>query len=115
MTAAFGESWIKHRVPGDIRKGWEDKRGRARDAGEQERPLISYADFADYVVIITRRDNWDAVFKPVFRRAESVRESFQRLYPLRIATMHARSISQDDELFLYVEVKRLLSAIGVTI
>jgi len=65
------------------------------------------------VTIITRRDNWEAVFKPIFCRAESVIESFQRLYPIRICTMHARVITQDDELYLYVEVKRLLAAIGI--
>lgn len=72
-------------------------------------------DFAHYLPIIVRRDNWEAVFAAVFRRQESVTESFQRLYPLRVATMHARLITQDDELYLYVEAKRLLSAIGITI
>ncbi len=42
-----------------------------------------------------------------FRREEDVRESFQRLHPLRIATMHARLLTQDDEVFLSVEVKRI--------
>jgi hypothetical protein len=51
------------------------------------------------------------VFAPVFRRAESVRESFQRLYPIRLCTMHARIVTQDDELYLFVETKRILSAI----
>lgn len=35
---------------------------------------------------------WNAVFKPVFGRPEDVRESFQRLFPVRIATMHARLV-----------------------
>lgn len=63
--------------------------------------------------IITKRDNWEDIFKPFFGRAESVMESFQRLYPIRICTMHARLITQDDELYLYVETKRILSAIGL--
>ena len=90
-----------------------DKRQKALDFGEPERPLIAYADFTDYVTIITRKDNWKAVFEDVFRRAESVTESLQRLYPIRICTMHARLITQDDELYLYVETKRILAAIGV--
>jgi hypothetical protein len=65
------------------------------------------------VPIITKRDNWEDIFKPFFGRAESVMESFQRLYPIRICTMHARLITQDDELYLYVETKRILSAIGL--
>ncbi len=113
MTAAFGEHWTRHRAPGEIRKSWLEKQQRARDDGEPDRPLIAYADFTDYVRIIMRRDNWDEVFKPVFRRQESVQESFQRLYPIRICTMHARIITQDDQLYLYAETKRILSAIRV--
>ena len=70
-------------------------------------PLISYADFSDYEKIICRRDNWRLVFGSFFGRMESVRESLQRRYPIRICTMHARPITNEDELLLYVEVKRL--------
>jgi hypothetical protein len=115
ITMAFGDDWIKQRVPGEIWKTWHDKRERAREAGEWVWPLIAYADFAHYLPIIIRKDNWEAVFRPVFQRRESVPESFQRLYLLRIATMHARPITQDDELYLYVEAKRFLSAIGIVI
>ncbi|MCK1744298.1 hypothetical protein IVA80_26620 [Bradyrhizobium sp. 139] len=87
---------------------------RVREVSRYGR-LSLMRDFAHYLPIIVRRDNWEAVFAAVFRRQESVTESFQRLYPLRVATMHARLITQDDELYLYVEAKRLLSAIGITI
>lgn len=75
--------------------------------------LIAYADFSDYVPIVTRRDNWNDVFAPIFGRKESFQESFQRLYLIRICTMHARMISQDDELYLYVETKRILTSISI--
>jgi biotin-(acetyl-CoA carboxylase) ligase len=113
MKAAFGERWSKSQVPGDIRKAWLDKQQKARDHGEPELPLIAYSDFSDYVPIITRKDNWDTVFKPIFKRPMLVQESFQRLYPIRICTMHARLITQDDELYLLVETKRILKAIGI--
>lgn len=114
MVEAFGDNWTKHRVPADIRNAWLKKRQKALDNGESEQRLIAYADFTDYVPIITRKDNWRDVFASFFKRPTSVQESFQRLYPIRICTMHARLITQDDELYLYVEVKRILSAIGVT-
>ena len=63
------------------------------------------------VSVITRRDNWRQLFQCCFERPEAVRESFQRLYPIRRDTMHARFVSQDDELLLYVEVKRIMRAI----
>ncbi len=112
MTAAYGPDWIKHYVPGEIRERWVEKKKKAEHSGEKDWPLIAYADFTDYVPIIIRSDNWASVFKPVFGRAESVRESFQRLYPIRLCTMHARLITQDDELYLLVETKRILRAIN---
>ena len=39
-----------------------------------------------------------------------VRETFQRLYPIRLDTMHARP-KQDDELLLYVETRRFMKVI----
>jgi hypothetical protein len=111
MSAAYGDNWIKQRVPGPIWQGWAEKQERARSEGRPVEPLIDYAEFGDYVQIITRADNWDAVFKGVFVRTASVIESFQRLYPLRNDTMHSRIISQDDELFLLAETRRIQRAI----
>ena len=72
---------------------------------------IAYADFTDYERVICRSDNWREIFTTFFDRPESVRESFQRLYPIRLDTMHARPITQDDELLLYVETQRLVKVI----
>ena len=113
MRAAFGDNWIKHQVPGDIRKAWREKQDTAREHGDEPRPLIEYADFTDYEIIIVRNDNWNSVFRGAFRNKDSVRESMRRLYPIRLSTMHSRLISQDDELYLLAEVKRILKAIGV--
>lgn len=115
MKAIFGENWIKQQVPENIRRRWLEKQQMAKDNGGPDWPLIAYTDFSDYVPIITRKDNWEKVFKPIFRRSAFVQESFQRLYPIRICTMHARLITQDDELYLYVETKRILTAIGIVI
>lgn len=115
MRDMFGDQWITHRVPGDLSKKWREKQQIAREKGDGDHPLIAYADFTDYLPVITQRNNWNDVFEPVFRRKESVTESFYRLFPLRLSAMHARIITQDDEIYLYVEVKRLLRAIGVEI
>jgi hypothetical protein len=97
-----------------MRDEWVRKRGIAVSRGETERPLIEYADFTDYKAIIERGDNWQDVFRHVFGRQEDVRESFQRLFPVRICTMHARVVTLDDELFLIAETTRLLRAIKKT-
>ena len=110
MTATVGVNWIKHRVPGDMRQRWMDKQARAVEEGEAKHPLIAYADFTDYVPIIVRKDNWNQAFVSIFRRKSLIQESLQRLYPIRVCTMHARIITQDDELYLHAETTRLLSA-----
>lgn len=105
MTEAFGADWAKHRLPNGLYDQWQEK--KAVETGGPEMPLISYADFTDYERIICKSDNWRVVFRGFFGKPESVRESLQRLYPIRVCTMHARPITKEDELLLFVEVKRL--------
>lgn len=114
MYKAYGETWMKQRLPPGMLASWRDKREAAVKAcvvGAADCPLIDYADFSDYLQIIERRDNWREVFKGIFGRPEDVRESFQRLFPVRIATMHARFVTLGDELLLVVEMRRLMRAI----
>lgn len=117
MRLAVGERWQKQRVPGNILAAWKEKKGKALDDGTPgvslATSLIAFADFTDYLPIIVRKDNWDQVFQPIFRRKTNIEESLQRLYPIRITVAHARLITQDDELYLATEVRRILSAIRV--
>lgn len=112
MTAEFGASWIEHQTPGDIADKWKQKKTTAMEKGETEQPLIAYADFSDYLPIIERGDNWNRIFKAVFSRKTDVQESFVRLYPIRICTMHARIITLEDELLMKVETRRVRKAFG---
>ena len=109
MRVRFGPEWIDLRIPEDMKTQWHER--QSHDKGTVKWPLIAYADFTDYVTIITKRDNWRDLFKEIFPTKDSVQESFQRLYPIRLATMHARPITQNDEVYLYVETKRILSVV----
>lgn len=111
MARAFGADWPERRLPNGMYDQWREKKRKAQQAGAAEWPLIAYADFTYYALVICRADNWREVFAVFFGRRESVRESFQRLYPVRLDTMHARPITQDDELLLYVEARRLMRMI----
>ena len=106
MECAFGENWIEDRIPPEIVKEWKNKQKAARNKGEPPQPLIAYADFTDYERIILNKKYWP-VFVPFFRRKTSVQESLQRLHPIRVCTMHARFITQEDELYLLAETQRL--------
>lgn len=111
MTKAFGADWPKRRLPNGLYEAWQEKKRKAKEAGGREWPLVAYADFTDYERVICRSDNWREIFAAFFGRPERVRESFQRLYPIRLDTMHSRPITQDDELLLYVETRRLVKVI----
>lgn len=111
MTAVFGAEWPKHQLPNGVYDQWRERREAAVKAGRHPMPLVAYADFNDYERVICKKDNWSQVFSAYFGRPESVRESFQRLHLIRLDTMHARPIGQDDELLLYVEVRRLVRVI----
>jgi hypothetical protein len=112
MSAEFGESWIERQTPGDMADKWKEKKAKAMKQRETEQPLIAYADFSDYLPIIERGDNWSRIFKTVFNRKSDVQESFVRLFPIRICTMHARIITQEDELLMKVETRRVRKAFG---
>lgn len=111
MQSAFGDKWMKQNICNIMFDAWKSKQAKAKSSGYTEQPLINFADFSDYIKIIERRDNWNRVFKHVFTRKEDVSESFQRLFPVRIATMHARIITREDQLMLLLETKRVLKAI----
>jgi hypothetical protein len=112
MTVAFGDTWMRRQLPANMLDRWLEKRDFAVKAGQPEFAPIDYADFTDYIQIIERSDNWAKAFKDVFRRKEDVRESFNRLFPLRVSTMHSRIITKDDRLLLYVESKRIRRTIS---
>ena len=112
MSQAFGPKWMKQRVPGPLLAQWRERQRIAMEHGQDELPLIEYADFTDYKAIIERNDNWTEVFKAIFVRRDDITEAFQRLFPLRLAVAHMRVLTLDDQLLLQVETKRMLKAIA---
>lgn len=111
LEAHFGEKWMKQQVPSETLKAWKEKREKAIHSGQAPGLLLDFADFTDYKKIIERSDNWEKVFKTVFGRKEDIQESFMRLQPVRITTMHSRVVTKEDYLLLLVEAKRVLVAI----
>lgn len=111
MTAKYGKDWARHKLPNGLYDQWLEKQQNANHGEAKVYPIIAYADFRDYESVICKKDNWREVFHVVFTRMEDVRESLQRLYPIRIITMHARQITRADELILYIEARRITEAI----
>lgn len=110
MTDQYGPDWPRKRLDPKLYEQWEFKKQRAESSG-LNLTFIEVADFTDYETIICKRDHWREIFEARFKKKESVRESLQRLQPIRLAAMHARIVTKEDELYLSAEVVRLLSAI----
>lgn len=112
MTAQYGVDWPKARLAPVMLESWEEKKSRAKNNGVILTMFIDVADFTDYEAIICRKEHWRDVFQSRFQRKESVLESFQRLRPIRVDTMHARFVTKDDVLYVFAESTRLLRAIA---
>jgi len=111
MTAQYGPNWPRKRLAPELYEQWKLKKQRAESSGVVL-TFIEVADFTDYETIICKQDHWREIFETRFKKKESVRESLQRLQPIRLAAMHARIVTKEDELYLVAEVVRLFSAIG---
>lgn len=111
MTRAFGKTWPDSKVTPKTRDEWREKQRKAVKQGRPAGRLIDFADFMDYQGVICLDGNWTRVFEVGFVRKENVRESFQRLHPVRLALMHSRDITNEDLLYLMVEAGRLRSCL----
>ena len=113
MAGRFGPQWLKHRVPGDMRRHWTERRDDAVASGQREFDLIFYADFMDLPHIICRKDNWAELFAPLLGAKEDVQTAFRRMHPIRIAVAHVRPVAAEEITLLAAEACRLLRAMGV--
>jgi len=110
MAEKFGTDWVSLHVDTVTRQKWADKQTAARKAGRPFERLIDAADFNDYGPTMCRKEPWK-LFEPYFRLKESLNESLRRVGLLRLDTMHARSVSKKDVVYVAVETTRLLDAI----
>nr|WP_274519529.1 Swt1 family HEPN domain-containing protein [Nitrospira moscoviensis] len=107
MFEVFGTGWEKSRLPSGMYGKWAEKRQKARASGESSERLIDYADFTDYVSIISQNNNWNEVFRSQFGRLQFVQESLYRLQPVRVCTMHSRILTREMWLILQTETMLL--------
>lgn len=104
--SAVSKNWWNERVPEDVRKNAEQRKKKNESPWDWVvggSPLIDYIDFTDYAKIITRRDNWNNVFRDVFHNREELLSKLKELEPIRNAIMHSRNLNskQIQRLQLY--------------
>ena len=108
-----GENWHRSRVPGPTGQRWRERKEKDHQERGDSFPLIFYADFTDLSEIMCRRDNWNDAFQRVFVSKEDLKVSLRRLSPVRKAIAHNRPLVRTDQLILFSEACRILTALGV--
>ena len=113
LTKIASKTWYRTRVPGPTWRKWQERKEADQQQRRDSYPLIFYADFTDLSDIICRNDNWTDAFQQFFESKSDIQVSLQRLNPVRKAIAHHRPLIPGDQLILFSEARRILSALGV--
>jgi hypothetical protein len=108
-----GDSWLRTRIHGDLRKKWQERKTKDHDQRRDSYPLLFYADFMDLADIICTRPNWDNAFCRFFVSKQDFQVSMQRLSTVRNAIGHNRPLVRADQITLLGEGYRILNALGI--
>lgn len=104
---SISSNWWKERIPNDVQRRAEDRKMKNEKLYPWQKPgethLIHFVDFADYVKIIIRNDNWGQIFSKFFKDKEIISAKLRELEPIRNAIAHFRQLEpqQVDKLRLY--------------
>jgi len=100
-------NWWKERIPADVRENAENKKRRNEKPWpwleQKDRPLICYLDFNDYEKVIIRSDNWQEIFKSIFKDRDITVGKLRELDPIRNDIAHSRKLTvrQFERLKMY--------------
>lgn len=115
LEKTVGEKWWKLRVPPDVQERCRERKEKREKAypwmEEKEYPLIFYADFLDYVKIITRKDNWRQIFRQCFMDDAWIKTKLMELNPIRTDIAHGRELEPEDIQKLKMSTKEILRCI----
>lgn len=94
-----GPKWYKSCLPSDVldkyKKGIQSEQSIKWSNFIPHHPIY-YIDFPDLKKIIQKRDNWNSVFKEIFRREEIFSSSVTEIEFIRNKIAHNRIISNND-------------------
>lgn len=107
MMDAYGPKWSKQRVKGEVLTRWRQRRQLDMDNGRTPSRLFDYAGFEDYREIIENGQNWEEVFKPIYKVKTSILETLRRLSLIRNPDAHYRVMTIEDFIDLHAEGRRL--------
>jgi hypothetical protein len=115
LEKIVGEKWWKARVPVDVQQRCRERKEKREKAypwmEKKEYPLIFYADFLDYVKIITKKDNWRQIFRRCFMNEAWIKTKLMELNPIRTDIAHGRELEPEDIQKLSMYAKEILRCI----
>lgn len=111
LRSLSGDAWIKHRVPGQMKKKWSETQRYEHENTGNSYDLIKYADFMDLADLICQTNNWNEAFSHLFVSREDFRVSMARLHPIRKSLAHARPLARSEVLLLVSEASRILTVL----
>ncbi len=99
--AKITSNWWKERIPEDVRVNAENRKASNESRwpwhSTSDLHPIYFVDFTDYSKIISRKDNWEQVFKPVLGGESSILAiKLRELEPIRNSLSHSRSLSESE-------------------
>jgi len=116
LEKVFGGNWLNSQIfPDILENATEHKEKQEQGWASVEKkglPLVHYFDFSDYTRIITRRDNWEKVFKARYKDKEKVSVLLNDLNKLRNEIAHGRELTKKERTrfrYLVDELKGVLS------
>ena len=93
--SSINDQWWKQLIPEDVKKNAEEKKHKdetRKNWDYEEQLLISYIDFTDYEKIIVQKNNWNDIFKHVFRDKNAISTKLKEIEPIRNAISHTRNL-----------------------
>jgi len=113
---SIGEpNWYKKYLPGNaqqnFKRGVEYERGLKWAQWIPHHPIY-YIDFPDLKEIITRKDNWNNIFKSIFNRKDFLVVYLSELEPVRNKIAHNRKLHNAELDMVKSTYLKLSTAIG---
>jgi len=108
-------NWWEERISNGIRKKAEKRRQNDEVlwAWHNQKGIhpVHFLDFKDYAQIITEDNNWNTVFKGVFKDKDSLSLRLKMLEPIRNAIAHSRELTKEEYEELQVFTREVIRLI----
>ncbi len=115
LEDGYGPYWWRLRLPPDVLQAYREGRNYERTIGWLQlvpHHPVYYLDFPDLKKVIVRSDNWEQVFRHIFKSKETLLGTLTELEPIRNKIAHNRKATTADMIIIRGAHEKLVTAIG---